>query len=273
MTTPTLPDFPVDTYTALLPVDFAPPLLNPAPGGLYSATTWTEIGPTEPARHLHGVNFRPVGNYGGTNSFGVWNAPWCGEPTPADQKKTGTRPAGLDPFGPVTVWAYDECDLTEPSRAEVEARAAQVLRLEEQVAVEREFAARLLLDAAELPGGIGAPQAFTWAIGQLEAAFARTNTLGYIHAGQQWVTSAAQSQLLVRSGTGFTTPSGHRWVFGGGYVDALGNTMVATSQPFGWRDQPQVRTAIDERANVFAAVAERTVLVGYEALVAAVEIA
>lgn len=49
-------------------------------------------------------------------------------------------------------------------------------------------------------------------------------------------------------------------------------TLWATSAPYGWRDEPQVRTAIDERANTFAAVAERTVLVGYEALVAAVQI-
>lgn len=49
--------------------------------------------------------------------------------------------------------------------------------------------------------------------------------------------------------------------------------MVATSAPlFGWRDAAQVRTAMDERHNIFAAVAERTVLVGYEAVIAAVTV-
>lgn len=271
MTAPTsLPDFPVTTHTAPLAVDFTPPLLNPAPGGLFTATTWTEVGAGEPARHLHGVDFRPVGNYGGGGAFGVWEGSWCDHPQPG-QLKTGTRPTGLDPFYPVTVWAYDSCDLTEPSRNEVEARAAQVLRLEEQVAVERELAARLLLDAAELPGGIGTATDLTAAVAHLEGAAALTNTTVYFHVGAQWV-SQDPNKLFTRSGTTWTSPLGNVWIVGGGYVDGLEDHIVATSAPYGWRDEPQVRTAIDERANTFAAVAERTVLVGYEALVAAVEI-
>ena len=252
-------------------VHFTPPPLNPTPHGLFAAIgTWQ----TDPDnRWHHGVQFRSTGNYGGDQAFGIWNAPWCGAPDPANQKKEGERPDDLDPFYPLVVWAYDECDLTAPSRAEVEARAAQVLRLEEQVAVEREFAARLLLDAAELPGGIPAPQSFTWAIGQIEAAFARTNTTGFIHIGAQWATSLAQSQLMIKSGSGFVSPLGHRWVVGGGYVGTLGNTVIGTSQPYGWRDEATVRTAIDEKHNIFAAVAERSVLIGYEALVAAQVIA
>ena len=68
------------------------------------------------------------------------------------------------------------------------------------------------------------------------------------------------------------SPLGHTWVFGGGYVDGLENVIIATSPTYGWRDEVQLRTAIDERHNTFAAVAERTVLVGYEHLIAAVEI-
>ncbi|SIJ61804.1 gp13 protein [Mycobacteroides abscessus subsp. bolletii] len=264
-------DFPVTTHAEPLPVAFTPPPLNPTTFGLYGAVgTWQA---DALGRWRHGVQFRPGGNYGGTNSFGVWNAPWCGTPTPADQKKAGTRPGGLDPFDPITVWAYDECDLTEPSRAEVESRAAQVLRLEEQVAVERELAGRLLLDAAELPGGIGTAADLTAAVSALEAAAALTNTQAYFHIGAQWVSQdTSAGQLFKKSGTTWTSPLGNIWVVGGGYVDGLEDTIVATSQPYGWRDEPQVRTAIDERANIFAAVAERTVLVGYEALVAAVGI-
>ena len=111
------------------------------------------------------------------------------------------------------------------------------------------------------------------AIGQIEAAFARTNTTGFIHIGAQWATSLAQSKLLIKSGSGFVSPLGHRWVIGGGYVAGLGNTVIGTSQPYGWRDEATVRTAIDEKHNIFAAVAERSVLIGYEALVAAQVIA
>jgi len=262
---------PVTTYDSMLPVLFEPPLLNPSPNGLYAATSWTEIGADEPSRHLSGVEVRPVGNYGGAGQFGLWPNDSCAtgaEPTPG-LRKEGTRPSGLDPFDSVTVWAYDECDLTAPSRAEVQARALQVLRLEEQVAVEREFAERLKADA-----GVIAQTAASLklAVGYLEGALALTNTVAFLHIGAQWVAGAAETGLFVRNGTRLTSPLGHTWVVGGGYVEGLDNIIVATSPTSGWRDQVALRTAIDERANTFAAVAERTVLVGYEHLVAAVEI-
>lgn len=265
-----LPDFPVETYSDMLPVDFEAPPVNPTAFGLYSSTYWTEIGGDQPSRHLNGVQIRPAGNYGGEGAFGVWGAPWCPVPELDGDRKEGTRPAGVDPFSPMTVWAYDECDLTAPSRAEVQARAVQIMRLQEQVAVEREFTARLLADAADLPGPMQQADSFKLAVGYLEAQMALTNTVGFFHAGAQW--ASQEFGLVIRSGTRWVSPLGHTWIFGGGYVDGLEDTLVATSQPFGWRDQVQVRTAIDERRNAFAAVAERTVVVGYEAIVAAVEI-
>lgn len=82
------------------------------------------------------------------------------------------------------------------------------------------------------------------------------------------------AHLVTRSGPRWITPAGHALVLDGGYRAGLGQTLVDTSAPlFGWRDQPEVRTAMDERHNTFVAVAERTVLVGYEALVAAVAVA
>lgn len=252
------------TAPVLAPTRFQAPLINPAPDGLYAATRWTEIGPGEPSRHLNGVEVKGS-NYGGDNAFGVWEGHYCSAPQPG-QKKEGERPEILDPFDPVTVWAYDECDLTAPSQREVELRAAQIMRLEEQVAVEREVGNRLLLDA-------GTPETaatLKLAVGYLEGRMAQTNTVGYFHAGAQW--ASQEFGLVIKSGTRWTSPLGHVWIFGGGYVEGLANTIVATSQPFGWRDQVALRTAIDERTNTFAAIAERTVLVGYEALVAAVTV-
>lgn len=254
---------PIETYGSLLPVPFAAPPVNPSPQGLYAATAWTDI--TGPSRHLSGVEIRPAGNYGGGSAFGVWESDWCSVPPLDGERKEGTRPDWLDPFAPVTVWAYDECDLTAPSRREVEQRAMQIFWLHEHVAVEREFANRLLTDA-------GSPEAvatLTAAIGHLEAQFAITNTVGFIHAGVQWAAAAAASQLVGKSGTKLITPLGHTLVFGGGYVEGLEDTLVATSQPFGWRDATVLRTAIDERRNIFAAIAERSVLVGYEHLIGA----
>lgn len=191
-----------------------------------------------------------------------------------DEMKIGGRPDDLDPFEPITVWAADECDLTAPSRAEVIARVQQILRLEEQTDVEREFAARLLLDAADLPGSIQTATDLAGAVGFLEAQMALTNTLGYFHVGAQWVSQGAgPNGLILKSGTRWVSPLGHTWVIGGGYVDGLDDTIVATSQPFGWRTDVNVQSAIDtEFHDVFTAVAERSVLIGYESLITAVQI-
>ena len=81
-----------------------------------------------------------------------------------DHLKTGTRPTDPPPFGPITVWAYDECDLTADSQDEVRTRVQQTLRLQEQIAVERAFAAGLLADAPPAP-----------APGDIVAAISRTS--------------------------------------------------------------------------------------------------
>lgn len=262
MTTPT---------PVLAPVYFDAPLVNPAPLGLYPATQWTEEG-DGPTRWLDsGVEVRGM-NYPDGQASGVWGADWCTPPALDGPRKEGERPGILDPFPAITVWAYDECDLTAPSRAEVRARAAQVFRLEEQTAVEREVAERLLIDAAATPEGITSAADLTLAVGQLEAAFALTNTVGLIHAGIQWLAPLTEARLVSRTGTSWTSPAGHRWVFGGGYVEGLDDTLVATSPTFGWRNSVQVRETIDERHNLFVAIAERSLVVGYEALVGAVAI-
>lgn len=209
-------------------------------------------------------------NYGGEGASGVWDAPWCPPPALDGPRKDGERPGSLDPFTPMTVWAYDQCDFTAPSRAEVRQRAQQTLRLQEQVAVERKFAARLLAEAAALPAGITSVASLRLAVGYIEGVLAQTNTVGFIHLGAQLV--AADVDLFRRNGAAFTSPSGHTYVVGGGYVDGLADTIVATSQPYGWRDAPTLREAIDERHNTFAAVAERSFVVGVEAVVAAVTV-
>ncbi|ORV89048.1 hypothetical protein [Mycolicibacterium iranicum] len=269
--TTALPDFPMTTHPDMLPVRFEAPPVNPAPGGLYSTVFWTEVGTDEASRHLTGVEVRGA-NFPG-DQVGVWDAPWCGVPALDGDRKQGERGGILDPFDPLVVWAFDSCDLTEPSRREVEQRAAQAMRLRESVVVARQFAARLLVDAADLDATPAVPDVVA-ALAHIEAEFAEANVVGYVHASPAWLPVFVAAQLITRAGARWTTPGGHALVFDGGYRAGLGDTIVAISAPlFGWRDVPQVRTAADERHNVYVAVAERSVLVAYEAVVAAVEIA
>ena len=248
-------------------VHFVAPNVNPAVPGLYAATDWQN----DPLnRFLHGVEVRGA-NYGGDDASGVWATAWCAPP-PLDneERKEGDRPGILDAFDPITVWAYDQCDLTAASRAEVEERVQQILRLQEQTMVEREFAVRLLVDAADL-GTTPTRDTLKRAVSYLEGQVAQTNTAGYFHASAELV--ALEPDLFIKSGTNRVTPSGHNWIIGGGYVEGLEDTIVVTSQPFGWRDAPTTRTAPAVRDNIYAAVAERSVNIGYEAVIAAVTIA
>ncbi|MGH3556415.1 hypothetical protein [Mycobacterium sp.] len=259
------------TYAEMLPVHFEPPLVNPAPGGLYPNVLWTDVGLDEASRHLTGVEVRNV-NFPGDAATGVWSVPWCGVPDLDGERKEGERGGDLPPFEPVVAWAFDSCDLTAPSRAEVEQRASQALRLRESVMVAREFAERLKLDAADL-GATGQVDNVVDALAGIEGEFAEANVLGYVHLSPEWLPVLVSAQLVARSGTKWTTPGGHALVLDGGYRDGLGQTMIATSAPlFGWRDQPQVRTSLDERRNLYIAIAERSVLVSYEEVIAAVEV-
>ncbi|MEV4204835.1 hypothetical protein [Nocardia salmonicida] len=62
---------------------------------------------------------------------------------------------------------------------------------------------------------------------------------------------------------------GHTWVFGGGYVEGLGQTNVGTSPTFGWRNTAEIRETIEAKSKQFVAIAERSVVIGYEHAVAA----
>lgn len=250
------------TPQTLNPVEFDAPLVNQSPDGLYTVTTFVSRASDVPRWLESGVRVRPH-NYGGEDAFGVWDAPWCGDP--GDSIKDGERPDLPAPFDALTVWAFDMCDLTVPSQAEVRERAAQNLRLIEPVAVEREFAARLLADA-------GTPEAaadIVAAVSHIEAEFAKTNTTGLIHASAAQAAYAQRYGLIVRTGGVLKSPLGHTWVFGGGYVEGLGDTIVGTSPTFGWRNTVEVRETIEAKFNQFVAVAERSVVLGYEKAVAA----
>ncbi|MHC9292049.1 hypothetical protein ACRCUN_06250 [Mycobacterium sp. LTG2003] len=253
---------------ALSPIVFDAPLVNPAPNGLVVATQWTDD--PGPLRWLpSGVDFR-VFNYGGGTAFGVWIAPWCAaesDLTPTDIKD-GERPEFPNTFVALTTWAVDECDLLRRSRDEVRTRAQQVHRLQEPNQIEKTLATRMLTDA----GTLDTASDIVGAVAHIEGLFAKTSTLGFIHASAEWAASAAQANLIRYNSGKLVSPLGHTWVFGGGYVDALGDTLVATSPTYGWRGPVETRDAPSMDVNEFKAITERSLVVGYEALIGAVDI-
>ncbi len=245
-----------------LPVYFDAPLINPAAGGLYTVTQWTEE--NGPLRWLDaGVEIRRH-NVGAEDAVGVWGAAFnaLDNDLSGDDVKTGTRPDNLDPFEPVTVWSFDQGDMTPESQVEVRTRAAQNLRMREQYLVEDEFGDRMLSDASSVGGDLGA----------LENALAEAGVVGFIHAGAQVAAYAAEHQWIFRTPGGLKTPMGHTWVFGGGYYNSLSRKLVATTQPFGWRSEVAVRDTFETKTNTYAAIAERSVVVGYEAAIGYVDL-
>ena len=247
---------------ALPPLDYTAPLARPSGGGLYAAATL--IDRPDPSRLSGGVAIWP------TNcdpAFGAWPADPCADT--AGLTKSGDRSAPTDPFEPVVVWGYDECDPTETDDAVIE-RAEHNLVLGEQITVEAALAARLLADTAPT-----AVHDVVAAVSALEAALTRRALTGVIHASPEVAAYAAHFGLIVRSGSALRTPLGHTWSFGGGYAEADGvesTTLFATGTVTVWRDAPSSRTTLDARHNRRAAVAERTIVAGYECAVGAVNV-
>ena len=264
--------------TALLPVEFTPPVAAPThPLGLDAATTWIETASPEEARRWlpAGVQFRRLA-HGPTSAFGVWGAPWCVDPDDLDPDDTKTGPAveddDPDPFTAMTVWASDrlqECgNLSAFDRGQAVDRARQTFLQKEPLAVETEFTTRLLADA---PSPTSTADLVA-AVGHLEQAFATTGTVGLVHARVGLLAVAEHLRLVVRDTATpgvLRTPAGHRWVFGAGYATPLGEKVIGTSATYGWRDEIAVREALDPWSNQFLAVAERSVVVGYEAVIGA----
>lgn len=269
------------TTAALPAIDFTPPLAGvSSPYGLDAATTWTEAASPEALRWLPaGVQFR-LRAHRDPGTAGVWGAPWCVSPDdldPDDDLKTGPPPEDNDPepFEAQTIFAFDRLyacgNLSAYDRAEVRERAENTFAAREPIQVETAFATRALADA-------GTPTTvddLLGAVSHLEETFAATGTVGLIHARVGLLSIAENQRLIVRDPAlpgVLWTPNGQRWAFGGGYATPLGDTLIGTTSTFGWRDQVQFREAIKYQQDQYIVIAERSVIVGYEALIGAVEI-
>lgn len=138
--------------------------------------------------------------------------------------------------------------------------------------METEFVSRMLADAPSPTSVDDVVQA----VGHLEQAFAAIGAFGLIHARVGMLAVAEDRRMIVRDSAApgvLRTPSGHRWVFGGGYATPLGDKLIGTtSATYGWRGEVVVREAIQHQRNQFVAIAKRSVIVGDEALIGAAEI-
>lgn len=268
-----------EPITAVPSVEFYPPRLTPADHGLFAAiargNAWTDVGSGANRFSIGGVRVRTI-NYGGEDSSGVWDAPFCGNPAPGVTKH-GERPGFPDTFPPIVTWAYDSCDEFAQTRAEIRENAQRWLELRAPIDVEKAVGTRLLADA----GTPATSTSFLDALGQLEAAIAETGLPGYIHASPYYAPYAANAHemYLADRGALATTSLGSAWVFGGGYTKTLNKVLVATSQPFGWKDAPGTTEAMYEpndgvtvSANQFVVIAEQTFAVGFEHVIAAVTV-
>jgi len=246
---------------AFPPVVFDAPLVNPAPNGVFGAVTWVEE--AGPLRWLGGGVDVRVLNYGGGPSFGVWQAdPFAldGDLEAEDVKTPGARPADPDTFQHFTSWAADYCALTASAQAETLQRALQTHRLQEQTAVEAFLVDRLLTDA----GTVFPASDIVHAVSEIEGLFAATSTVGVIHASAKLAAYAVKNDLAKQSGSRWVSPLGHQWVFGGGYMTGLGDTLVATSPLFGWRGPAVPREVVKADWNRHYVIVERSLVVGYE---------
>lgn len=243
----------------LPPFDYLAPQVNPTYTGLYAVATLIDT--TLATRLSGGVRIHPV-NCGG--NAGTWPSDPCAA-VPGELRKAGTRPTPADPFSPVTVWGWDQCDPTE-TEADVRSRAEQAVRLSEQGMVESALSLRLATDDAPL----GTAGNVVDAVGQLEQALAEAGITGVIYANARVAAAADDHGLIIRTGGALRTPLGHLWAFGAGFEYGV---MHATGIPTVWRDAFTTKSTLDPFENLRVAVAERTVVAGYECYIAGVDVA
>lgn len=250
----------------------APPV-KPSLLGLYGHVSWlTDPDPDRMLLH-GGIKIRPH-NYGGDTAVDDWSQDnFALSSDDITDLKTGSRPdiSSLTAFVAKTVYAFDKtqaADIRDVSLTEVRARASHNLELLEQGDLESALGTRLMSDA----GTPSTATSLAEAVGILETKIALTGTTGAIHASPAMASLAAQDQILIGSFPNYTTALGNQWVFGGGYDDPLGTTLVATSPVYGWRTGVLTSESLTPLGNVFIAVAERSVLLGYEKFIAAATI-
>lgn len=255
---------------------YDPEQLPPYPRGLFEYVDWVQTGGIPRYLLNGGVIVRPR-NFGGETSFGAWGAGWCADPDsldPEDDVKKGVRPTFDEtrPFTHDVVFGADQNyvgNLAEYEREETRDRALRALLRHQQVTAERQLATRMLADLTALSIATGTATSVVDALGQFEDIAAELAVGGLHIHGRPYFASVEPSPFTAD----LQTKVGHlQYVAGGGYVDTLQDTLVLTSPVLGWQGAEEQNEAVKHQYNQFIAVAERSVLLGYEKIIAAVEI-
>lgn len=241
----------------LPPIEFEATPLNPPGFGLYAAAALHDQ--SGPSRLLGGVTLRQI-NCGG--AVGHWAADVCARPDqgadPQIKLASGTHD-WTDPFAAAVLYSATVCDPREPIN-DIRARAEHALRLNEPVEGDKMFTALLAADADQV--SLGASASVPLAVGKLESALYQRGITGVIHAPRSY--AALVPDLVIR-GSGspvLRTPLGHTWSFG----TVPEGKLYATGPAHVWRDEVSLRDALEPWDGDQYALAERTVVVGYECM-------
>lgn len=251
---------------------YDPPQLPPFPWGLYGYVDWVQDGGTPRFLLEDGVVVRPA-NFDA--EIGSWDKDWCVDPdtlVEADYKLSERADFDEDhPFTHETAWAGDRTfvgNLRQEERQRVRDRALNNIMRLEQVVSERNLADRFNADITDQSISVYAATSIKDAVGHFADVAAKEGVGDLlIHGRPYW---AVQEYGLL-SGD-LKTAFNQQYVAGGGYVEGLGDRLVLTSPIFGWRGDMESNEALKLEYNQFIAVAERSVLLGYEKIVAVAEI-
>ncbi|MGA4690142.1 hypothetical protein ACPCXD_07715 [Rhodococcus sp. AB351] len=244
-----------------LPVQYDAPPVNPTTQGLYLAATLLDHPGAN--RLLSGVD---IWSMNCATGYGTWDVEPCADPG-EDDIKAGDRAAVSETFTPLVVWGYDQCSPDEDP-AEIKARALHNVRLHEQNLVETHFATRILSDAGAATPAVD----LVSAIGELEVQIGDAAIPGVIHLSRRYAAALDAAGVIVGSGPIPRTRLGTALAFGSGYDVVLGSTLVATGPVTVFRSEIFEQDTLSPDQNLRAAIAERTIVAGYECLATAVEI-
>jgi hypothetical protein len=257
-------------------VDWKAPVL-PAPNGLFAAVNWAEE--DVPRWFDSGVLVERT-NFDHDTGYGLWTPDWnatAAEVVSSTETKDGDRPERDDtPFVHSTAFAYarNPCgDLREVTRQETDERAQNTLTRTEQKTVETDFGARLAADITAESITAGAAADVIEAVSQLEIEISDQGVnAAIIHANPKWAAYLVAARLVQLRADGWHSPLGHLFVFGAGYIDALDDTLVATTPVYGWRTPVTPFDTIDHETNTYIRIVERSTLLAYEQVLSSTEI-
>lgn len=258
--------------SSLLALTHEPALLGPPSKGLFEAVSWQQEG--EPLRFLAaGVTVRQP-NFVDTLQVGVWGEAWNVAAVDVTTDKIIKRGDLTDlDFLPFTLYAYDQdpCPhrLMDEARSAVQSRATALLARHEQTQAELKLAATLTANtptpgtAANLGEAVSLIE-----IGLADAGLDSSD--GFVFANVEDATALLSAQFIEKRGGQFFTALDYRVIFTTELVAA--GSLRATPQLYGWRGSITTRDHIEHTANDYIAIAERSMVIGYEAVVVAADV-